>query len=144
MGLLKVAGKIGLQALSGIGAGDSYVVMGAITECTWGTKESRLILPLSHGVYINGKAQLNIMDFKPFYNILPFGKCKSLVNPAVQAAIAASNGSVRESVCMPVIVTPWVNGKADNKVAGHDALLCSSTNLCMFCGLITINDDGQR
>lgn len=144
MGLGKIAGKLGLQALGGIGAGDSYVVMGAMTECTWGSMDGRLILPISHGVYIKEKAQLNIMDFKPFYNILPFGMCSSLANPIVAAATAANQGVLRKMPCTPVVVTPWISGKTDSMVENQPALLCSSMNMCLFCGLITINDDGQK
>lgn len=144
MGLGGIAAKLGFQALSGIGAGDSYVVNGAMTECTWGTMGSRLILPVSHGVFIKGKAQLNIMDFIPFYNVLPFGMCKSMANPAVVAIIAATQGSTRQVPCTPIVLTPWLKGKEDNLVENQQALLCSSMNMCLFCGLITINDDGQR
>jgi hypothetical protein len=143
MGFGSIAGKLGLQALGSIGAGDSYVVMGAMTECTWGSMDSRLILPLSHGVYIKGRAQLNIMDFKPIMNILPFGMCSSLLNPLVAAATAANQGVLRKMPCIPVVVTPWMKGKMDKLVENQPALLCSSMNMCLFAGLITINDDGQ-
>ncbi len=144
MGFGAIARKMGLQALGSIGAGDSYVVLGAMTECTWGSMDSRLILPMSHGVYIKGRAQLNIMDFMPIVNILPFGMCSSLLNPLVAAATIANQGVLRKMPCIPVVVTPWMNGKKDKLIENQPALLCSSMNMCLFAGLITINDDGQR
>ncbi|MGK5512399.1 DUF4280 domain-containing protein, partial [Brevibacillus formosus] len=59
----------------------SYVVVGAILSCSSGSKQSRLKMPFSHGVFVKGKPQMNIMDFVPNVNIMPFGKCSSLQNP---------------------------------------------------------------
>ncbi|MBY0086119.1 DUF4280 domain-containing protein [Brevibacillus brevis] len=61
----------------------SYVVVGAILSCSNGSKVSRLKMPFSHGVFVKGKPQMNIMDFVPNVNIMPFGKCSSLKNPVV-------------------------------------------------------------
>lgn len=141
---LGVLGNIGLTMLTNAGAEESYVVMGACAECSFGSMSDRLILPLSHGVFIKGKAQLNIMDFKPFLNILPFGMCSSLLNPAVAAATAAKNGVLQKMPCTPVVVTPWMSGKTDKLVENFPALLNKSTNMCLFAGYISINDDGQK
>lgn len=144
MGFGSIAGSFGMQALGGLASEDSYVVMGATTECTWGSTDSKLIVPFSHGVYIKGKAQLNIMDFKPVINILPFGLCSSMLNPLVAAATAANQGRLTKMPCVPVVVTPWIMGKNDDLIENFPALLNKSMNMCLFCGMITINDDGQR
>ncbi|MBG9944721.1 hypothetical protein ABD77_22725 [Brevibacillus formosus] len=121
----------------------SYVVVGAILSCSSGSKQSRLKMPFSHGVFVKGKPQMNIMDFVPNVNIMPFGKCSSLQNPTVASATAANNGVLKPMPCTPLTTMPWVDGKADKMVGGHPALLNKSTNMCFYCGQIKIEDDGQ-
>jgi Domain of unknown function (DUF4280) len=122
----------------------SYVVVGAILSCSNGSKLSRLKMPFSHGVFVKGKPQMNIMDFIPNVNIMPFGKCSSLKNPAVASATAANNGVLTPMPCTPLTTMPWIDGKADKVVGDHPALLNKSTNMCFHCGLIKIEDDGQN
>ncbi|GAB1529618.1 hypothetical protein YSY22_10400 [Brevibacillus formosus] len=121
----------------------SYVVVGAILSCSSGSKQSRLKMPFSHCVFVKGKPQMNIMDFVPNVNIMPFGKCSSLKNPTVASATAANNGVLTPMPCTPLTTMPWIDGKADKIVGGHPALLNKSTNMCFYCGLIKIEDDGQ-
>ncbi|NQF15106.1 DUF4280 domain-containing protein [Brevibacillus sp. HB1.3] len=121
----------------------SYVVVGAILSCSNGSKVSRLKMLFSHGVFVKGKPQMNIMDFIPNKNIMPFGNCSSLKNPAVASATAANNGVLTPMPCTPLTTMPWIDGKADKVVGGHPALLNKSTNMCFHCGLIKIEDDGQ-
>ncbi|GAB1529580.1 hypothetical protein YSY22_10020 [Brevibacillus formosus] len=121
----------------------SYVVVGAILSCSSGSKQSRLKMPFSHGVFVKGKPQMNIMDFVPNVNIMPFGKCSSLQNPTVASATAANNGVLTPMPCIPLTTMPWIDGKADKMVGGHPALLNKSTNMCFYCGQIKIEDDGQ-
>ncbi|TQK74530.1 zincin-like metallopeptidase toxin 4 of polymorphic toxin system [Brevibacillus sp. AG162] len=121
----------------------SYVVVGAILSCSSGSKQSRLKMPFSHGVFVKGKPQMNIMDFVPNVNIMPFGKCSSLQNPTVASATAANNGVLTPMPCTPLTTMPWIDGKADKMVGGHPALLNKSTNMCFYCGQIKIEDDGQ-
>ncbi|HEX2953977.1 MAG TPA: PAAR-like protein, partial [Bacillota bacterium] len=52
-----------------------YVVKGAILKCDQGTKTAEL-KPSRRTAYIQGKVKANILDFKPMYNIPPFGCCK--------------------------------------------------------------------
>ncbi|TQK62738.1 uncharacterized protein DUF4280 [Brevibacillus sp. AG162] len=121
----------------------SYVVVGAILSCSSGSQLSRLKMPFSHGVFVKGKPQMNIMDFVPNINIMPFGKCSSLKNPAVASATAANNGVLTPMPCTPVMTMPWIDGKPDKMVGEHPALLNKSTNMCFHCGQIKIEDDGQ-
>jgi Domain of unknown function (DUF4280) len=121
----------------------SYVVVGAILSCSSGSQLSRLKMPFSHGVFVKGKPQMNIMDFVPNVNIMPFGKCSNLKNPTVASATSANNGVLTPMPCTPVMTMPWIDGKADKMVGGHPALLNKSTNMCFHCGLIKIEDDGQ-
>lgn len=121
----------------------SYVVDGAKLKCSFGDKESNFKVPMTHDVYINDKSQGNIMDFKPNVNIMPFGMCSSLANPTVAAATAANYGRLQKMPCIPVTVSPWLNGKTDFLISKFPALLNTSKLMCMWCGVISVVDDGQ-
>jgi len=132
------------KIIQGSGVVKTYVVEGATLKWSFGSQESRLKIPDRHGIYIYEKSQANIMDFKPNVNILPFGLCSSLANPTVAAATAANNGKLKKMPCVPVVTMPWINGKPDTLVDRFPALLNISTNLCLWCGLITIENNGQE
>jgi hypothetical protein len=121
----------------------SYVVQGAKLKCSFGDKESDFKVPMTHQILINNKPQGNIMDFKPNMNILPFGMCSSLANPTVAAATAANYGRLQKMPCIPVTIMPWINGKMDVLLENFPAMLKCSTTMCMWCGVISITDDGQ-
>lgn len=133
----------GINIVAETGEKQSYVVAGAILSCSFGDKFNRLKMPFSHGVYIKGKPQMNIMDYVPNVNIMPFGKCSSLANPAVASATAANNGVLTPQPCTPMTTMPWIDGKTDVLVEGHPALLNKCTNCCLYAGIIKIEDDGQ-
>ncbi|MGE7090729.1 DUF4280 domain-containing protein [Lysinibacillus sp. NPDC048646] len=122
----------------------SYVVAGAKLSCSQGDQTSSLQMPMSHGVYVKNKAQMNTMDFKPGVNIQPFGLCQTLSNPTVAAATAANNGVLTPMPCTPVITMPWINGKADQLIEKSPALINQSINMCLYCGTIKVEDDGQE
>ncbi|MBG9943112.1 DUF4280 domain-containing protein [Brevibacillus formosus] len=122
----------------------SYVVAGAILSCDYGSQKNKLKTPFSHGVYIRNQAQMNVNDYMPKVNIMPFGKCKCEKNPTVAAATAANNGVLKPMPCVPVVTMPWIDGKADVLVENHPALLNTSTNMCIYGGCIRIEDDGQE
>lgn len=120
-----------------------YVVQGAKLRCSYGDQESSLEVPIDHRVLINGKPPANIMDHQPMLNIKPFGKCKSLANPVVAAATAANQGKLKPMPCVPVTVSPWMNGKRDTLIENFPALINKSTCMCRWCGNIEISEDGQ-
>lgn len=120
----------------------SFVVDGATLKCGCSDQQSQLRV-ISRNISILGKAQANIMDFKPNINIKPFGKCSSLQNPTVASATAANRGKLKKMPCNPAVTRAWINGKQDKKVAGHPALLNKSTNMCIYGGKISIANDGQ-
>lgn len=126
------------------GEKQSYVVKGAKLKCNFGDQESQLQIPVDNGILIHDKTQATIMDFKPMANIQPFGQCSSLSNPTVAAATAANHGRLKKMPCQPVLTMPWINGNTDKKVGQVPALLNQSTNMCMWCGRITVEDDGQE
>lgn len=106
---------------------DSYVVDGAGISCTLGAAESTLCVGGMNKVGIGGGAQATIKDAIPMMNIKPFGSCKRSVPPPP---------------CIPS-TTVWINGKPDVMINGANALLKSSTCVCMMGGIITLKNDGQ-
>lgn len=64
----------------------SYILHTAMITCSKSNHASFVVIPISHGEFIQGIPQLNIKDSKPNINIRTFGVCNSPNNPAVQAA----------------------------------------------------------
>ena len=106
-----------------------YVVNGATTSCTLGTTNSKLLMPLSHGIFLKDKAQCNVGDRIPIKNIVPFGNCKITMPPPP---------------CVPITPLPWVN-KIDTTLSLNDqkALLEDAVCFCARGGVISIEDSGQ-
>lgn len=63
-----------------------YIVNAAMIECSCSPNRSYLVIPVSHGQYINDIAQLNVGDCVPNTNIMSFKVCQSPSNPKVQEA----------------------------------------------------------
>lgn len=63
-----------------------YIVNAAIIECSCSPDRSYVVIPVSHGQYINDIAQLNVKDCVPDTNIISFKVCQSPSNPSVQEA----------------------------------------------------------
>lgn len=154
-------------------AGPAYVVHGAETSCSCGLRNSHVVVPISHGVFIHDIAQLNIFDFKPYINIQIFGGCTSPENPSVQAAAAAAVKAVNSKpkgffekvvsffcgssdeaaddsfvsqcagVCTPIILAPWDNGKETVQLEGFNPLLSTGTLTCLYAGAIKLESTGQ-
>ena len=118
-------------------------VTGAMTQCSFGLAPSTLnVLPANKTLAANMPAA-NIMDNKPFVNIVPFGMCNSIANPAVASATAAALGVLTPMPCTPVIPAPWVPGAPTVLIANMPALNDSSTCMCAYGGVIQINFGGQ-
>ncbi|WP_261378180.1 DUF4280 domain-containing protein [Paenibacillus agilis] len=121
----------------------SYVVAGAIVSCSYGTKMTRLHMPVSHGVFVKGKPQLSTADYQPYLNIQPFGKCLSIQNPVVASGTAANGDILKPVPCTPIVTMPWQGGKSDVLIENEPAMLNDCTNMCLYCGDLKIEDDGQ-
>jgi hypothetical protein len=122
---------------------DSYVVKGATLKCSFGDSDSMLDIPQGHNIFINKVPQANVMDYMPNVNIKPFGQCSSLANPTVAAATAVNYGKLQKMPCVPITVAPWAGAQTGLLLADFPALLKSSKLLCIWCGQITIDKDGQ-
>lgn len=54
-----------------------YLVNGAIMKCDQGSLSNKLLVPVSHGMYMSGQAAAHNQDCVPFINIQSFGVCSS-------------------------------------------------------------------
>lgn len=86
---------------------------------------------------------MNVADYEPMVNIIPFGNCFSMLNPAVQNGEMDIEG-LQKAPCVPVITERWAGGKEDVLIEGEPALLSDCTTFCIHGGLIQIEDDGQE
>lgn len=119
------------------------VCAGAMLQCSFGIAPAPLnVLPTSRTI-VNNMPMANIMDNKPFVNIMPFGMCNSIANPTVAAATAAALGVLTPMPCLPATPAPWVPGSPTVLVGNMPALTAQSKLLCMWAGVIQISFPGQ-
>ncbi|MBC8458169.1 MAG: DUF4280 domain-containing protein [Deltaproteobacteria bacterium] len=118
------------------------VCMGAMLKCSFGMAPSSLmVLPLNR--VLTQTPDANIMDNKPFMNIMPFGMCQSLANPTVASATAAAWGVLTPMPCVPVTPAPWVVGAPTVLIGNMPALNNSSKLMCTWGGVIEVINPGQ-
>lgn len=118
------------------------VCMGAMLQCSFGAAPSSLMVLPANCVLTGGPPAANIMDNKPMMNILPFAMCSSPSNPMVAAATAAALGVLTPMPCIPATVAPWVVGAPTVLIANMPALDSQSKLMCMWGGVIQINNPG--
>lgn len=107
-----------------------FVTGGAKLQCTFGAVCTlNVIRPMT---LLENAPMANIMDFKPFVNIVPTGTCSAPTNPAVVAAMGSP------VPCTPLVTAPWVVGKPDVLVENQPALLSTDKCLCTYGGVISI------
>jgi len=120
-----------------------HVCSGATLMCSFGAAPSALmVLPVNQTMTGNRPAA-NIMDHAPMVNIMPFGLCLSIANPAVAAATAAALGVLTPMPCVPVTPAPWVPGAPTVLLGNMPALNNTSTLLCAWTGVIQVTLPGQ-
>lgn len=117
------------------------VCMGAMMMCSFGLAPSTL--SVIRPAILTTMPAANIMDNVPFTNILPFGMCTSLANPAVASATAAALGVLTPMPCTPVIPAPWAVGMPTVLVDNMPALDSNSKLMCAYGGVIQITYPGQ-
>jgi len=83
----------------------------------------------------------NVIDTLPMANVGPFGMCRSMANPVVASATAASLGGLTPVPCVPMCVSGWIPGDPTNLVQGVPALTRTSILMCSWGGTITIVTD---
>jgi hypothetical protein len=116
--------------------------MGATLQCSMGVAPSSLmVLPTNRVLGTTPAA--NIMDNKPFLNVLPFGMCQSPANPMVAAATAAAMGVLTPMPCVPATAAPWVPGCPKVLIGNMPALENGSKLMCNWGGVIQVVSPGQ-
>ncbi len=147
----------------------SYVVHGALTVCSCGSRPGILIVPISHGVYLKNKAQLNNRDGVGITNITSMGVCsagkaalfpdkaerkkKGFLKTVSDFFFGSKSDEELDALaaeaiteCAPSTCGIWANAKEDTYIGKsyYRALLSTSTISCLKGGSISIYDDGQE
>ena len=121
----------------------NHVCMGGMTKCSFGVAPSTLMVLPANCALDGVMPSANIMDNKPFVNVMPFGMCNSMANPMVAAATAAALGALTPMPCIPVTAAPWVPGAPTVLLGNMPALNDSSKLICNWGGVIEVNVPGQ-
>lgn len=111
---------------------------GANLMCSFGTVPTSLNVLPKNGVNINGKAAACIEDNVPNINIMPFGMCTSLTNPAVASATAAALGVLTPQPCVPNIIGTWMPMVPQVLIGGKPAVTIESKLQCAYAGTISV------
>jgi hypothetical protein len=119
------------------------VCMGAMMQCSFGMAPSSLVVLPVNRVNTAQQPDANIMDHVPIVNVMPFGMCMSIANPAVAAATSAALGVLTPVPCIPVTPSPWMPGAETVTIGGPPALDNSSTLMCMWGGVIQFVTPGE-
>lgn len=119
------------------------VCSGAMLQCSFGAAPSTLnVLPTNQTLAGNMPAA-NIMDHIPMVNIMSFGMCQSLANPAVASATTAALGVLTPMPCIPVTSSPWIPGAPTVMIGNMPALNDTSMCMCTWAGVVQITFAGQ-
>jgi hypothetical protein len=121
----------------------NFVVNNAQIKCSFGDFPSSLGILPDKNIQGGNQPMANIMDFQPIVNIKPFGQCKSIANPTVAAATAASLGVLHPMPCIPNTVAPWTPGNPKALVKEIPALMDDCKLMCMWAGIIEVSNAGQ-
>lgn len=120
-----------------------HVCTGATLQCSFGLAPSTFnVLPINR-VMTSFVPAANIMDHKPFVNILPFGACTTPSNPMVATATAAALGVLTPMPCVPMTSSPWVPGVPTVMLGQQPALDNNCKLMCNWGGVIQVLAPGQ-
>lgn len=119
------------------------VCMGATMQCSFGMAPSSLVVLPQNRVMTQEVPDANIMDHVPLVNIMPFGACMSIANPAVAAATSAALGVLTPMPCIPVTPAPWAPGAPTVLLANFPALDNVSKLMCTWGGVIQFVTPGE-
>jgi hypothetical protein len=119
------------------------VVAQALLACNKGTLPSALVIADPRRPKIGDAAIALVGDHVPNVNVMPFGMCSSLQNPAVQTATTAAQGTLTPMACIPVLTDPWSPGIEDERIGDVKILDDGSTCRCKWNGTIEVQRAGQ-
>jgi hypothetical protein len=117
--------------------------MGAMMQCSFGVAPSSLMVLPKSETFTDQAPDANITDHVPMVNIMPFGVCTSLGNPAVAAATAAAWGVLTPMPCIPNTPAPWVAGAPTVTLGNFPALDNVSKLMCTWGGTIQFAAPGE-
>jgi hypothetical protein len=115
---------------------------GATLMCSFGAAPATFMVTPANRC-TTSMSLANIMDNKPFVNIMPFGMCRSMANPTVAAATAAAFGTLTPMPCIPNTTAPWSPGSPTVTIANFPALNQTCKLMCMWGGVIQVQNPGQ-
>ena len=115
------------------------VCNGAMMQCSFGGAPSSLIV-IPKNILTSNMPQATIMDFAPMVNIMSFGMCNSVANPATKRPppVLFTPGP-----CVPNTVTPWAPGAPTVIMGTFPALDNMSKLACVWGGVIQFTAPGQ-
>ncbi len=119
------------------------VCMGAMMQCSFGVAPSSFVVLPANRVFTNQVPDANIMDHVPMVNIMPFGMCTSIANPAVASATAAAMGVLTPMPCVPNTPAPWTPGAPTVLLGNMPALDDTSKLMCIWGGVIQFVTPGE-
>jgi hypothetical protein len=119
------------------------VCMGAMMQCNFGMAPSSLVVLPANRTYTDQAPDANIMDHLSLVNIMPFGMCTSLANPAVAAATSAAMGVLTPMPCIPNTPGPWVPGTPTVILGNAPALDNVAKLMCVWGGVIQFTTPGE-
>lgn len=122
----------------------NLVVDGATLQCSMGTATSRLAVPVAGVARDQSLAVATVKNALPLVNVAPFAMCRSLSNPQVALATAASLGALTPQPCVPAPVGAWSPGSAVVTVDGVPALTDACRCACAWAGVITVAHAGTE
>ena len=120
-----------------------HVCNGALLQCTFGAAPSTFVVLPVHRMLTSNQPAANIMDHKSMVNVMPFGVCSSLANPAVASATAAAQGVLTPQPCVPNTPAPWAPGSPTVVLDKFPALNDTSKLMCVWGGVISVQYPGQ-
>lgn len=123
---------------------ESFVCMGAVCKCSFGTAPSTFVVTPENKIIAAVKPVATIMDNVPLRNIMPFGMCSSLANPAVASATAAALGALTPMPCIPVTASPWMPGEMTVLIGNKPVLTGKDKLMCAYGGVIEISNSGVQ
>lgn len=109
-----------------------HVCNGATLMCSFGMAPSTLTVLPQNRMLTSNMPAANIMDNKPMVNILPFGMCTTVTNPAVASATSAALGVLTPVPCVPVTPAPWAPGTPTVRLGYMPAIDNACTLMCTW------------
>lgn len=119
------------------------VCLGAMMQCSFGMRPSSLVVLPANLTFTDQVPDANTLDHVALVNIMPFGMCASLANPAVAAATAAATGALTPMPCIPNTPAPWIPGAPTVLLGNAPTLDNVSKLICVWGGVIEFATPGE-